>query len=211
MLVGVFGLIGSGKSLLLADIAEKAIQGKKIYRGGFGAFNKYDRVYTNFPCCGAYKLDFDKLGEELFEDACIIIDEIQLFADSRNYKNFSDSLKDFLSLSRKYKCDIIYASQSYDHCDKRIRDLTERFYYVSRGICGYMKIQRITTFFTVENGSIKEGYQLEPPISSLYLRYKKLYGKVDTNYKIKAFNLSENTAEYWDNVYHYDFPSLLWA
>ena len=48
MLVGVFGLIGSGKSLLLADIAEKAIKGKKIYHNGFGAFSRYDRVYTKF-------------------------------------------------------------------------------------------------------------------------------------------------------------------
>ena len=54
MLVGVFGLIGSGKSLLLADIAEKAIQGKKIYRGGFGAFSHNDRNSEKHKQCHIY-------------------------------------------------------------------------------------------------------------------------------------------------------------
>ena len=63
MISAIFGLPGSGKSLLLSFISFKAVQGKSInFHGLYLSTAKYARVYTNFPCEGAYKLDFDTLG-----------------------------------------------------------------------------------------------------------------------------------------------------
>ena len=208
MLVGVFGLIGSGKSLLLADIADSAIHHKKYFGGRFGEFSgKYERIYTNFPFCGAYRLDFDSLGVQDFSNALILIDEIQLYADSRNFRDFPDSLKNFLCLSRHYKCDIIYASQSWDSCDKKIRTLTEKLYHVSRGVCGFMKVQEIRKDFHVSNGTIIEGFSYAPQASDLFFRYRKLFGRIDSHSKF--FQYSGNTSEYWDNIITYDFISYL--
>ena len=66
----IMGLPGSGKSLLLSYIAFRAVNGKKINFHGFNisSFKSYDKVFTNFPCEGAYKLDFDRHGF-LFYDA----------------------------------------------------------------------------------------------------------------------------------------------
>lgn len=209
MLVGLFGLIGSGKSLLLGDIVNSALLHKKYFGCRFGSFSgNYEKVFTNFPFAGAYKLDFDMLGVEDFSNSLVVIDEIQLYADSRNFKDFPDSLKNFLSISRHYKCDIVYASQSWEHCDKRIRTLTEKLYHVSVGILGYMKIQEIRKTFLVANGSIVEGYSYAPQAVDLYLRYKKLYGRIDTY--IKIFEYSPNTSDYWDSLISYDFKSYLY-
>lgn len=106
MISGVFGLPGSGKSLLLSYLAYRAVNGKSINIKGFHIQNfKYARVYTNFPCDGAYKLDFETLGNAHYHDCLIMCDEIQLFADSRNFKNFGDNLKYFFSMHRHDKVD----------------------------------------------------------------------------------------------------------
>lgn len=61
MISGVFGLPGSGKSLFLGMIAQKAVQGKNINFHGLllGSLRTYKYVYTNFSCKGCYKLDYD--------------------------------------------------------------------------------------------------------------------------------------------------------
>ena len=57
----IMGLPGSGKSLLLSYIAFRAVNGKPINFHGFHisalrdyGLKKYDYVFTNFPCEGAY-------------------------------------------------------------------------------------------------------------------------------------------------------------
>ena len=131
MISAIFGLPGSGKSLCLSYIAWRAVNCKSINFHGFHLSTaKYARVYTNFPFEGAYKLDFESLGKAEYSNCLMLIDEIQLFADSRNFKTFGDNLKYFFSMHRHDKIDIVYASQSFDNVDKRIRSLTDRLYYI---------------------------------------------------------------------------------
>ena len=51
MVSGVFGLPGSGKTLFLSYLAERAVNGKSlIFRNQFlGTQRNYDAVYTSFP------------------------------------------------------------------------------------------------------------------------------------------------------------------
>lgn len=131
MISCLIGLPGSGKSTLLSFIGHRAIEGKSInFRGFHIQTTNYARVFTNFPSNGGYKLDFDKLGIADYNNCLMLCDEIQLFADSRNFKSFSDDLKFWFSNHRKFHTDFCYCTQDFEHVDKRIRSLTDRIYVV---------------------------------------------------------------------------------
>ena len=89
MISCLIGLPGSGKSTLLSYLAYRAIMHKSINFHGFHVqTTHYDHVFSNFPANGAYKFDFDKLGYVDYKECLMLCDEIQLFADSRNFKEF---------------------------------------------------------------------------------------------------------------------------
>lgn len=203
MISGIFGLPASGKSIFSAYVAHLAVLHKPIPVKGH--FDSYYKVYTNFPCSGCYKLNFDDLGNRLFSDCLIIIDEIQLFADSRNYKNFSSELSNFLSLHRKFHVDIIYCSQSYDTMDKRIRSLTDTLYYIDRWLFGLIRIRPIKAYFRVL-GTIQEGYEMGSNKDALFYIPSRLYGYVDTDALLKNMPSVLPDSDYWDSLISYDFP-----
>ncbi len=185
MISAIFGLPGSGKSLLLSYIAFRAVSGKKInFHGLYLSTAKYDRVYTNFPCDGAYKLDFETLGKADYKNCLMLIDEIQLFADSRNFKTFGDHLKYFFSMHRHDKIDIVYASQSFDNVDKRIRSLTDRLYYVDIWLFNTVRVRQIQSYFDVSHGSINEGYNYCSGMNTCFFYAPRLYKYNDSWAKI---------------------------
>lgn len=182
MISGVFGLPGSGKSLFLGLIANRAVNGKNInYRGlVLGSFRKYKYVYTNFSCEGCYKLDYDKLGVLNYSDCLILVDEIMLLSDSRDYKKFTDNLKFFYSEHRKSNCDFIYASQSYDDVDKKIRNRTQQLYYVDQWFLSFSRVRRIINYFNVSCGKINEGYIYAPSITDFHFWRPFHYDNIDS-------------------------------
>lgn len=125
MIIGYFGVPGSGKSTLLSKFAVKEL--KRIQKGK----SKYKNVYTNFYVAGCKQIDYDKLNELKVYDSLIILDEITLDADNRNFKSFPTGVRDFFILHRHLGCDIIYATQSYELVDKKIRQLTQELWYIS--------------------------------------------------------------------------------
>lgn len=205
MISGVFGLPGVGKSIFCAYMANLAISKKPIPIKGH--FSSYNKVYTNFPCAGCYRLDFENLGRVLLHDCLIIVDEIQLFADSRNFRSFPQELSDWFSLHRKFHVDFVYCSQSYDTMDRRIRSLTDTLYMIDRWLF-FVRVRPILQYMRIEKGSISEGYELEKNTKSMLYFPRKLYGYVDTDALVRALPLALDTSEFWDNVISYDFPSL---
>lgn len=129
MISGYFGLPGAGKTSFLAKIAQKEIRRIKRKK------SPYKMVLTNFDCQGCYRLDFHDMGKYLIDNALILIDEITLEADSRDFKKFDQQLKYFFIMHRHYHCDIIYFCQQYDGLDKKIRDLTKELWYVKKIAC----------------------------------------------------------------------------
>ncbi len=182
MISGIFGLPGSGKSLLLGLIANRAVRGKSINYHSlmFGNLRKYKYVYTNFSCEGCYKLDYNKLGILNYSDCLILVDEIMLLSDARDYKKFTDNLKFFYSEHRKSNCDFIYASQSYDDVDKKIRNRTQQLYYVDQWFWNFSRVRRIVNYFDVSNGKINEGYVYAPPITDFHFWRPKYYKNIDS-------------------------------
>lgn len=133
-----FGLPGCGKTTILAKIAhdtdvriDRAKKGKTLRKC------PYKMIYGNIPLEGIknYRvINFDWLGRYDLRDCLILIDEATIEADNREYKTFVGSKKDFFLLHRHYCCDVIFFSQSWDSLDKRIRTITDRVYYVYKGL-----------------------------------------------------------------------------
>lgn len=132
MIQGYFGLPGSGKTTFLTMLAQKEL--KKIRKNN----SVYDKVLTNFYCDGCYKIDYKDLGHYSIENSLILLDEITLDADSRDFKQFDKYHKSFFLLHRHFNCDVIYFTQQYDGVDKKIRDITSSLYRVKK--VGFLSI-----------------------------------------------------------------------
>lgn len=126
MVTCYFGVPGVGKTTLLAKFARKGL--KAVKKG------RYDAVYTNFYCKGCKRLDFKVLDIYKIYNSLIILDEITLDADNRKFKSFPDGVRDFFILHRHLGNDIIYATQSYEMVDLKIRQVTQELWYMSRTV-----------------------------------------------------------------------------
>ena len=82
MITGYFGLPGSGKTTFLTMLAQKEL--KRMAKGK----SPYKHILTNFYCEGCEKIDFNDLGRYQFDNALILLDEITIDADNRDFKNF---------------------------------------------------------------------------------------------------------------------------
>lgn len=210
MITCICGFPGSGKSLLLGLFAYMAVNDKplRFRNNDFTHFEQYDRVYTNFNFKGAYQLDFEELGYSDYKNSLILCDEIQLFADSRNFRNFGENLKLFFSEHRKQKIDFVYATQDMSFVDVRIRSLTQRVFYIDRSNFGFMRVRRIDPAFDVSQ--MKSIFQFCPTIDNMYFYMKRLYHLVDTNEMIGSMVCRSAPLKLWgDFIYHFDFYSFL--
>lgn len=178
----IFGLPRSGKTTLLTAIAQKALSHKRLKFNSlrFGSGVSYERVYTNFACSGCYQLDFDSLGKVNYHDCLILIDEVSLLCDSRNYKAFSDNLKFFFALHGHFNIDIVCCSQSYMDCDVKIRRMATDFFLVEKSIFNYSIVRQIIQVLDVDNSQIKEFYELSSLFKSGFINRKKYYDKFDS-------------------------------
>ena len=196
----IFADIGTGKSCLLSYIAARAIDGKSINFKGltFGKEKSYDYVYTNFPASGCYKLNFDTLGELEYSNSLLLLDEAQLEADSRNFKNFTDSKKMFFSLHRHMHCDIVVATQEASMIDKRIRDLAEKQYELTNGIFNLMTIRQLYKNRNTKTQECEFGYG-----GAFYTKHiyrPRLYKYTDSHY-MYDIKFGERPLDLW-------FPKL---
>lgn len=137
---------------MLAKIAAKEL--KRIKKGK----SAYDRVLSNYYIDGCYKVTYEDLQTYDLSRSLILLDEITLDVDSRNFKSFNQQLKEFFILHRHEHIDIVYCSQQYDGVDKKIRDLTHELYYMKK--CGNLTFAKcIYRKITIpEDSEIKMGY-----------------------------------------------------
>lgn len=121
-----FGLPGSGKTTLMAYFALQATKKRSRYK------NVYCNVGLSIP--GVTVIDNECIGKYNLSDGLILIDEATLFADSRGYKEFSKDKISFFLLHRHYNCDVFLFTQQWDGVDRKIRVITDRVYYVYKGL-----------------------------------------------------------------------------
>lgn len=111
----VFGKKGSGKSSLLV---QKAV---KYLKKGF-------TVYTNMSDMmvpGVRLINVQHLGDFVpVSNSLLLLDEVGMIWDNRNFKSFRPEVRDFFKLQRHYHVICYLASQTFD-VDKKLRDLTD--------------------------------------------------------------------------------------
>lgn len=158
MMIGIIGLPRSGKSTYLAKISKK--------------YNKKgEKVFSNFYIKGCYKFDFNDLGKKDFHDCVILIDEISLFADCRNFKEFGKDLVYFFTNYGHYNVKIYWCSQSLS-ADKKIRDLTDELYRIKPLFWHFSYIRRIVK--DIDNETLTDIYK---PSGFPKLCFRKMYYK----------------------------------
>lgn len=116
------GKKGIGKSTVLQMVA-------------YEHFKKKWNVYCNIgdsTFLGAEPIDCSRLWEqELKPHSIILIDEVNLLWDNRQFKSFPQELNAWFRKQRHKKVKVYMFSQTAD-VDKKIRDLTDRIYLVRK-------------------------------------------------------------------------------
>jgi hypothetical protein len=118
-LIFIFAKKGQGKSTLLTKMALHHL------RKGW-------EVYSTEPIPGCHLISPEDIGYfEFPPHSLIVIDEIGMIWDNRNFKNFKPEVRDWFKLQRHRKCKVICASQSFD-VDKKIRDLADDMFLLQK-------------------------------------------------------------------------------
>lgn len=114
----VFGKKGAGKTTMLTQLAYQ--------------YNKKGiKVYCNTEIPGTWLIDAKDVGFYKFDPGSVImIDEVSLIWDNRNFKNFRPEVAKFFRLQRHHRLTVWLFSQTFD-VDKKIRDLTDQMFMLS--------------------------------------------------------------------------------
>lgn len=127
-LIMIFGKKGSGKTTLITKLAYKA------YKSGRPVFST---IYTPF----SQQFDVQLIGEYVFpERSVVLIDEVGMIWDNRNFKQFRTDVRDYFKLQRHYKNTVYLFSQSFD-VDIKLRNLTDHMYLV-KCYFGFISVAR---------------------------------------------------------------------
>lgn len=111
-----FGKKGCGKTTHICKTAMK-YQRK-------GNFN----IYTTEFIPDTFHIDYRDIGEIQFpRGSVLLVDEVGMIWDNRDFKKFSKSVRDFFKLQRHYGVTVYLYSQCFD-IDKKLRDLCDELY-----------------------------------------------------------------------------------
>lgn len=182
---------GAGKTCVLSLIANAEL--KKIEKGK----SKYKYVFTNYPCKGTFRIDIRDLSDFYVHDALILLDEVTMSLDNRQWKNTPRGLIDYIVTHRHVNCDIIYAVQQHDwsRAEKTLRENTVNLFYLSRSPLPFFRrwthCKQIFRKLDINEHSseLVLGYRLSDWIDRLF--NKSLYRRF---YLPKAYDLFDS----WD-------------
>lgn len=214
MITCYFGVPGAGKTTLLTKFAVTAIKDQKRPKWllRLKKRKKYTHVYTNFYCEGAEKIDFNDLDKYKTYDSLIILDELAMDADNRKFKTFSENIRDFFILHRHLGNDIIYATQSYEAVDLKIRFLTQELWYMSKSVipllCEFTTAKRIYRNIAINEhtSDLILGYRFCNLLESFFVKNyrivlrRKYYKKFDSFDEGKLAPREEFKSIKWEDV-----------
>ena len=190
MVIEIHGFPGSGKTTVLTMIAQRSLQGKETLD-----IPPCDLVLTSFPCPGCYELDFELLGKRNFKNCLMILDEVSMYADSRHFSRFSDSLLYFFKFHRHHNINLVWASQSANDADKKIREVTQCSYIIDKYFC-FTAIKPILKRHTVIKGAPDQLFELAPPVMWKWCYRPKWYKYFDS-FSVKQ--LPEPVLKQWSD------------
>lgn len=153
-LIMIFGKKGSGKTTTLTKIALDEIKKKK-------------KVYSTIEIPGTEVFEVDEIGYKTFPpDSVVLIDEVGMIWDSRDFSKFPKEVRDFFKFQRQYKIKVYLFSQTFD-VDKKIRDLTDEMYLLKNFARVFSVQRRIIKRITISHAD-----QNASGVSSLVDDYK---------------------------------------
>lgn len=178
-----FGLPGSGKTTVLADIIRQS-----LYK-----IKKNISVYCNMPVRGANivqrsdigKYDFRQQGDDA---ALLLLDEGQTIYNCRNAMSKKESERlsadevSFFCMHRHYKTMMCCFSQGFEDMDKIIRNRTTKLYYVEKSrIRPFIRIRTISKIIAIDDiqKQICEGFEFEK-WSTRYVYGRRVWKMFDT-------------------------------
>lgn len=186
MITCFFGVPRVGKNTLLTMIALQEL--KKMKQGK----SKYKHIYTDFFVEGCEFIDYRVFKHWKMYDSLVLIEEMGLDADGREHKSFTRAERDFFVLHGHIHCDIIYATQDYSNVDKKIRDLTEELWYLSKSCVPVVKhftfAKRIfrTIAINEHTSELVNGYRFSTFLERIFTKCTKIcfrplyYSKFDS-------------------------------
>ncbi len=117
-LIMIFGKKGCGKS---TTICKLALQYRK----------KGWTVYSTERTPDSYYIEPSQIGYvRLKPHSVLLVDEVGMIWDNRDFKNFKKEVRDWFKLQRHAKIRVYLFSQTFD-IDKKLRDLTDEMYLVT--------------------------------------------------------------------------------
>lgn len=118
MIIGIFGGMSSGKTLIATKTALSYVPRK------FKIFSNYKMTFTTELIDTAH-IEKYASGDSELSHSCFVLDEIYLFIDSRLGGSKSSRLYSYFALqTSKRDVILIYTAQQKHSVDKRIRDNT---------------------------------------------------------------------------------------
>lgn len=126
MLTGIFGALGSGKTLLLVYLAYiQKYTHKKII------ISNFKLSFANITeSAEEMILKMDYYEKKYKQKICYVIDELGAILKATNFMQSSNEIMTDICLkSRKKKIDIIYTAQHHMMVDRMVRRITDVAYY----------------------------------------------------------------------------------
>lgn len=177
----VFGKKGSGKSSFLVR------QAIKYQKKGY-------LVYTNMSDCtleGIRIIDADDLGAFAPSgDSCLLLDEVGMLYDNRDFRNFKKSVRDFFKLQRHYKVVCFLASQTFD-IDKKLRDLTDEMMLISNIATAFSLVRPIRKTVTLTEATSEGESRIAENLKFRFISSWRLYWIPSTVKYFESFKAPE--------------------
>lgn len=127
----VFGKKGSGKSTLMVRMAYEYL--------GMGW-----NVFCTERLDGCIHINYKDIGyKQIPAQSILLVDEVGMIWDNRNYKDFKPEVRDWFKLQRHYKVKVVLFSQTFD-IDKKLRDLTDEMFLCTNVLRVFSWAKRIT-------------------------------------------------------------------
>lgn len=157
----IFGKKGSGKSTYMSILAKK-------YR------DKGWHVFSNTDIAFSTRIDIHELGHVVTPDhSVLLIDEVGMIWDNRNFKNFKEEVRDYFKLQRHYRTIVYLFSQTFD-IDLKLRVLTDAMYLVSNPLPPISMLRKIKRTLCIvqptpdAEGRIADSLEFVPIFLSLF-------------------------------------------
>lgn len=188
-LIMVFGKKGSGKTTFITKTAINYIK-------------KGITVYTTIPVPGARLFDVKNIGSYSFDpDSVIMIDEVGMIWDNREYRNFKSDVRDWFKLQRHYRNTVYLFSQTFD-IDIKLRNLTDAMYLLKNHMGILSVARRIRRSIVIVNpvgdseSRIADSLEFEPLILQLF------------GFRSIIFTWIPHWVKYFDSFSIPDLPSI---